>query len=170
MAASGCASSLRQGRAAVDGWSCSIAAPEARTVSVAGSFNRWDPSSHPLAGPDRSGRWAATLRLPPGRYEYLFVIDGETWIPDPETPSVDNGLGGRNSIVTITGGDDGERRTSNLFPAAPSNRQTMRTLLQDDEHEIDTRYRSPEERCTKRLPEACFTWNHPRDDRGTSLR
>ena len=107
MTASGCASCLRQGHAAADGWSCSIAAPDARTVSVAGSFNRWDPNSHPLAGPDRSGRWAATLPLPPGRYEYLFVIDGEAWVPDPEAPSVDNGLGGRNSIVTVTGGEDG---------------------------------------------------------------
>jgi 1,4-alpha-glucan branching enzyme len=109
MTASGCASGLRQGRGTVDGWSCWISAPDARTVSVAGNFNRWDPNSHPLAGPDRSGRWAATLHLPPGHYEYLFVIDGETWVPDPEAPSVDNGLCGRNSIVTVTGGEDGEK-------------------------------------------------------------
>jgi 1,4-alpha-glucan branching enzyme len=105
---SGCASSLRQDRG-FDGWSCSILAPDASTVAVAGSFNRWDPSSHQLAGPDRNGRWATTLRLAPGRYEYLFVINGETWVPDPEAPSVDNGLGGRNSIVTVTGGEDGEK-------------------------------------------------------------
>jgi 1,4-alpha-glucan branching enzyme len=109
MAASGCAVVLPQDREAVDGWSCSIIAPDARTVTVAGSFNRWDPGNHPLAGPDRSGRWAATLRLPPGRYEYLFVIDGSTWLPDPEVPSVDNGLGGRNSIVIVTEGGDGEK-------------------------------------------------------------
>jgi 1,4-alpha-glucan branching enzyme len=106
MTASGCASGHRQGRETVNGWSCSIAAPDARTVSVAGSFNHWDPNSHLLAGPDRSGRWTATLPLPPGRYEYLFLIDGKTWVPDPEAPSVDNGLGGRNSIVTVTGADD----------------------------------------------------------------
>jgi 1,4-alpha-glucan branching enzyme len=107
MTAASCPSGLRQGHETVNGWSCSIAAPDARTVSVAGSFNHWDPNSHPLADPDKSGRWAATLPLPPGRYEYLFVIDGETWVPDPEAPSVDNGLGGRNSIVTVTGGEDG---------------------------------------------------------------
>ena len=109
MAASGCASGPRKGREAAGGLSCSIVAPSARTVSVAGSFNRWDPNSHPLSGPDRSGRWAATLTLPPGRYEYLFVINGETWVLDLEAPSVDNGLGGRNSIVTITGGEDREK-------------------------------------------------------------
>ena len=50
----------------------------------------------------------------------------------------------------------------NLFPAASSNRQRMKALLQDDKYEGDARYRSPEERwCTRRLPEACFTRNHP---------
>jgi hypothetical protein len=37
----------------------------------------------------------------------------------------------------------------------------MRALVQDDERERDARYRSPEERCAKRLPEACFTRYHP---------
>lgn len=109
LAASGCAVVLPQDREAIEGWSCSIVAPGARTVTVAGSFNRWDPGSHPLDGPDRDGRFSAFLRLPPGRYEYLFVINGATWVPDPEAPSVDNGLGGRNSIVTLTGGDGREK-------------------------------------------------------------
>jgi 1,4-alpha-glucan branching enzyme len=84
--------------------SFSVVAPDARTVSVAGSFNRWDTNSHPLSGPDRHGRWTVTVPLPPGRYEYLFVINGNAWTPDPAAPSVDNGLGERNSVVTVTGG------------------------------------------------------------------
>ena len=89
--------------------SFAVTAPDARTVTVAGSFNRWDPNSHPLAGPDRIGRWTTTLTLPPGRYEYLFVIDGSEWVLDPAAPSVDNGLGGRNSIVTVAGDPHGEK-------------------------------------------------------------
>ena len=81
--------------------SFAITAPEARTVAVAGSFNRWDANSHPLAGPDRTGRWSVTVNLPPGRYEYLFVIDGREWVLDPAAPSVDSGLGGRNSIMIL---------------------------------------------------------------------
>lgn len=85
----------------------SIVAPDARTVAVAGTFNRWDPTCHSLSGPDRHGRWTITVDLPAGRYEYLFVINGNTWVPDPAAPSVDNGLGERNSIMTVTGGQDG---------------------------------------------------------------
>jgi 1,4-alpha-glucan branching enzyme len=107
MTVSSCASGLKQGREAVNGWSCSIAAPRAHTVSVVGGFNQWDPNSHRLSGPDLTGRWTVTVPLPPGRYEYLFVIDGGTWVPDPEAPSVDDGLGGRNSIVIVTGGESG---------------------------------------------------------------
>jgi 1,4-alpha-glucan branching enzyme len=84
-----------------------IVAPEARTVAVAGTFNRWDANSHPLSGPDRHGRWAETVPLPPGRYEYLFIVNGTEWVPDALAPSVDNGLGGRNSVVTVPGDQDG---------------------------------------------------------------
>jgi 1,4-alpha-glucan branching enzyme len=89
--------------------SFAITAPDARTVTVAGSFNHWDPNSHPLSGPDRSGGWAATVNLLPGRYEYLFVINGNAWVLDPAALSVDNGLGERNSIVTVTGDQHGEK-------------------------------------------------------------
>jgi 1,4-alpha-glucan branching enzyme len=76
-------------------------APTASSVAVAGSFNRWDPRKNPLSGPDKKGAWSVTLELPEGRYEYLFVVDGNKWLPDPGTPSVDDGLGGRNSIIEV---------------------------------------------------------------------
>lgn len=76
-------------------------APGATSVAIAGSFNRWDPLRSALSGPDRSGQWSITLHLPPGRHEYLFVINGETWLPDPNAPAIDDGFGGRNSIVSV---------------------------------------------------------------------
>jgi 1,4-alpha-glucan branching enzyme len=76
-------------------------APKASSVAVAGSFNRWDPRKNLLSGPNRSGKWSVTLELAPGRYEYLFVVNGNTWLPDPGAPSVDDGLGGRNSVVEV---------------------------------------------------------------------
>lgn len=76
-------------------------APAAASVAVAGSFNRWSPDRDLLKGPDSSGRWTGALWLPPGRYEYQFVIDGRTWLADPELPSVDDGLGGRNSLLIV---------------------------------------------------------------------
>lgn len=103
MSIAGCTPVPRPDSSGHHSLSFSIVAPDARTVAVAGSFNRWDPNSHPLSGPDRLGRWSASLHLPPGRYEYLFVVNGADWTPDPLAPSADDGFGERNSIVIVTG-------------------------------------------------------------------
>lgn len=59
----------------------STTAPDAKGVFVAGTFNAWNPKSHPLKRTG-DGQWVLTLDLPPGRYEYKFVIDGE-WCFEP---------------------------------------------------------------------------------------
>ena len=59
----------------------SYLAPHAKSVFLAGSFNQWNPSSHPLKR-DKRGTWKITLPLTPGRYEYRFVADGK-WENDP---------------------------------------------------------------------------------------
>src|SRR5574340_542426 len=79
----------------------SLSAPRAASVTIAGSFNQWDPVRDALLGPDRSGNWTITLRLAPGRYEYLFLINDREWTPDPRAPSADDGMGGRNSVVLV---------------------------------------------------------------------
>ncbi len=84
-----------------DGVLLSFSAPSAKSVSIAGSFNRWDPQINALTGPDRDGVWAIVLPLPPGRYEYRFVVNGKDWFLDPSAPSVDDGLGDRNSILVV---------------------------------------------------------------------
>jgi len=76
-------------------------APEAKNIAIAGSFNRWDSHKDMLTGPDKAGVWSIMMPLPGGRYEYLFLEDGTTWKPDPGAPSVDDGFGGRNSVVVI---------------------------------------------------------------------
>lgn len=74
--------------------------PEATAVSVAGSFNEWQPDRTPMA-PVGNGRWVKELPVGPGRYEYLFVVDGR-WLPDPNaTEHVVNPFGGRNSVLTV---------------------------------------------------------------------
>ena len=76
-------------------------APDARQVSLAGSFNRWDPAAHLMTGPDRNGNWNLEIPLAPGRYEYLYLINGAEWVPDPAAPSADDGFGGRNSVLDV---------------------------------------------------------------------
>jgi AMP-activated protein kinase-like protein len=80
-----------------------LSAPEAHRVSIAGTFNQWDPTATPLvrSGPQGGGLWTATLMLPPGQHQYVFVVDGARWIPDPTAPAVDDGFGRRNSVLTL---------------------------------------------------------------------
>jgi hypothetical protein len=77
-------------------------APDARSVSLAGSFNRWNAGATPLVRV-RSGLWTATVALPPGTSQYGFIVDGQRWIPDPAAPSVDDGFGRRNSVIAVPG-------------------------------------------------------------------
>ena len=60
-------------------------APAARMVNLAGNFNNWggtqgggryDPSIDPMSDRDGDGIWTIVVPLPPGRYQYKFVIDG----------------------------------------------------------------------------------------------
>lgn len=72
----------------------------AREVTIAGSFNNWDVSSARMVRAVR-GRWLRVMFLPPGRYEYLFVVDGRC-VADPRaTESVPNVFGCVNSVVSV---------------------------------------------------------------------
>lgn len=61
-----------------------LVAPSAKSVSVVGDFNDWNPSAIPLQ-PAR-GVWSAEAVIPVGRHDYAFVIDGTRWIADPAAP------------------------------------------------------------------------------------
>ena len=75
--------------------------PAAQQVYVAGSFNDWKPDTTPLVALG-NGRWKGDLKLRPGRYEYLFVVDGQ-WRPDPNArDSVQNPFGGLNSVFLVS--------------------------------------------------------------------
>jgi len=78
-------------------------APEAREVSVVGNWNQWDPDAQKLENPDGDEVWEIEIPLKRGEeHQYQFLIDGETWIPDPEAPlQVEDGFGGVNSILQI---------------------------------------------------------------------
>jgi hypothetical protein len=78
-------------------------APAARSVNLAGSFNRWNAGTTPLVRVDGSGLWTVTVPLPPGTAQYGFMVDGQRWVPDPAAPSVDDGFGRRNSVVAVPG-------------------------------------------------------------------
>src|SRR5207245_8888973 len=66
-------------------------APDARQVSVAGTFNRWDRDAAPLVRQGATGIWTTTVALPVGQHQYAFVVDGARWVADPAAPALGDG-------------------------------------------------------------------------------
>jgi len=72
------------------------------TVAIAGDFNSWNPGDNLLEDSNGDGIWIGTLKLKPGRYEYMFVLDGKKWVPDPNALRyVKDGFGNNNAILEI---------------------------------------------------------------------
>jgi len=81
-----------------------LVAPSATTVSLVGDFNDWQATATPMEGTVADGLWSVTVPLPPGRYRYAFLVDGATWVPDPDAPrALDDDFGRPNSVLTIGG-------------------------------------------------------------------
>jgi len=76
--------------------------PRAGSVQVAGDFNNWQPVATPMEKVgDSSGVWQAKMNLPPGRYRYRLVVDGQ-WQQDPYNHHTElNQFGEFNSIVEV---------------------------------------------------------------------
>ncbi|MEW6089099.1 MAG: zf-HC2 domain-containing protein [bacterium] len=71
------------------------------TISLAGDFNGWDTKAMML-NPDGDNKWAIDVPLKKGRYQYMFVIDGKRWMPDPGAKKfIDDGFGGKNSLLEL---------------------------------------------------------------------
>lgn len=69
-------------------------------VHVAGTFNDWDPGQLKLKE-NGDGVYRASLRIPSGRHEYKFVVNG-IWCADSHCPdSTPNAHGSINSVVTV---------------------------------------------------------------------
>jgi chromosome partitioning protein len=78
--------------------------PDASDVRIAGDFNGWVPDKGVRSLIESEGQtrvWTKILNLPPGTYEYRYVVDGE-WREDPENPeAVRSEVGGRSSVLVV---------------------------------------------------------------------
>lgn len=73
---------------------------DARKVILAGSFNGWDEQTTKMQKVQDG--WSLKADLPPGRYEYKFIVDG-TWLHDPRNRErVMNEHGTSNSVLWVT--------------------------------------------------------------------
>jgi chromosome partitioning protein len=77
---------------------------DARDVRIAGDFNGWVPDKGVTSKTEREGGeqvWTKILELPPGTYQYRYVVDGD-WREDPENPHQAPGrVGERNSVLVV---------------------------------------------------------------------
>lgn len=71
---------------------------DAREVKLAGNFNMWNYTE--LTMSQTPSGWELHLALPPGVYEYKFIVD-EEWITDSNNPYFFFRDHGRNSLVSI---------------------------------------------------------------------
>jgi len=87
-----------------DGIEFSYYAPDAGSVTVAGSFNDWNTTANPMVK-DADGNWKIVIALPEGSHMYKYVVDGN-WLVDDDNPNAaEDGYGGSNSLVDVaTGG------------------------------------------------------------------
>jgi glycosidase len=74
-------------------------------VVLAGTFNGWSTDATPMRL--EGGKWAITLLMPVGEYQYKFVADGN-WITDRTAEKFHpDGYGGQNSIVVVSEAHEG---------------------------------------------------------------
>jgi hypothetical protein len=77
-------------------------APGADQVELLGTFNNWKTGDIVLNGPDETGLWTATVELPEGRYEFIFLVDGELGLADPKSAALrPDGFGHVNTVIQV---------------------------------------------------------------------
>jgi 1,4-alpha-glucan branching enzyme len=75
-------------------------APGARSVLLAGDFTGWQEAPLEMKK-SKSGVWKKSISLPPGKYEYRLLVDGE-WQNDPNCPNRHpNQFGGENCVCIV---------------------------------------------------------------------
>jgi hypothetical protein len=75
------------------------------SVAVAGSFNGWktDAADWQMTYVPAKDLYVLKHSLDASAYQYKLVLDGTEWITDPSnSATVDDGLGGKNSALTVS--------------------------------------------------------------------
>jgi AMP-activated protein kinase-like protein len=72
--------------------------PGASRVDIVGDWTKWSPV--PLIR-SADGRWSLAVKLAPGVHRFNLVVDGNRWIAPDEVGSVDDGFGGKISLIVV---------------------------------------------------------------------
>jgi anti-sigma factor RsiW len=76
-------------------------APQAKNVAVSGDFNKWKVDADVMSRQE-GGVWTIDIKLKPGVYTYMFVVDGKAWVTDPDAETYqDDGFGNKNAVMRV---------------------------------------------------------------------
>jgi 1,4-alpha-glucan branching enzyme len=76
-------------------------APQAKSVSLVGDFNNWDPAANPMQRmPD--GAWLLKFELRHGHHRYAFLVDGALTVDPTGQGITRNDQGQRVSLVPVS--------------------------------------------------------------------
>jgi 1,4-alpha-glucan branching enzyme len=75
-------------------------APGSKKVCIAGQFNDWNTKSMPMRK-SKDGSWKFKMKLPGGKHEYRYFVDGE-WAQDVSgAEMIPNQFGTSNCVVNV---------------------------------------------------------------------
>lgn len=79
----------------------SFESSDAKEVILMGDFNNWNAKKH-LMKSNENGMWDKSVVIPPGRYEYKFLVDRQ-WKEDPQNDQTClNCFGTYNNVFNLT--------------------------------------------------------------------
>jgi len=79
----------------------SFESSDAKEVILVGNFNNWNARKHPMKS-NENGMWNKSVVIPPGRYEYKFLVDRQ-WEEDPQSDQTClNCFGTYNNVFNLT--------------------------------------------------------------------
>jgi hypothetical protein len=80
----------------------SLDMPGVSSVDVIGSFNAWTPGNYHMQWDPKKRLWTLTIHIREGTYEYAFLVNGKTILPDPNALMYrEDGFGQKNSVLII---------------------------------------------------------------------
>lgn len=79
----------------------SFESSDAEEVILMGDFNNWNAKKHPMKN-NGNGIWNKSVLIPPGRYEYKFLVDRQ-WKKDPHNDQTClNCFGTYNNVINLS--------------------------------------------------------------------
>lgn len=72
-----------------------------KNLSVAGSFNDWNPEAFFLSKNRKLGIWEGSRKIMPGKISFKYIRNGFQWLNDAFVEKVADSFGGYNSIFLV---------------------------------------------------------------------